>query len=229
MPGPIALVGSGEFLPQMDEVDRFLLDGRPQRVVHLPTAAGREGPGSLARWARMARDHYGAMDVEVESLDVIDTVSANDPDLAERIPGAGLVYLSGGDPRYCADTLRGSLVWQAIADAWRSGTALAGCSAGACTLSAVALSPRGGGPAPGLGPADHVAVIPHYDRARFLHPVFHRMMHSAMPDTAELIGVEEDTALVGEVGGEWTAMGRQHVVLIDQGKRRIAAGETVTF
>ncbi len=229
MAGPIALVGSGEFLPQMEEVDRLLLDGQARRVVHLATAAGREGPGSLARWARMARTHFGAMGVDVISLDVVDVVSANDPDHASAISGAGLVYLSGGDPRYCADTLRDSLVWRAVVDAWEGGTALAGCSAGACTLSAVALSPRGGGPSPGLGPADHVAVIPHYDRARFLHPVFHRMMRAAMPESAELIGIEEDTALVGHLDGTWTAMGRQQVVLVDRGRQRLAAGEAVTF
>ena len=43
-PGPIALVGSGEFLPVMEDVDRGLLAGRPPRAAFLPTAAGEEGP-----------------------------------------------------------------------------------------------------------------------------------------------------------------------------------------
>src|SRR5207237_49542 len=41
--GPIALVGSGEFLPAMEAVDAALLAGRPARAVFLPTAAGAEG------------------------------------------------------------------------------------------------------------------------------------------------------------------------------------------
>ena len=45
MNGLINLVGSGEYLPVMKDVDRYLLDslnlnGRKPRVVCLPTAAG---------------------------------------------------------------------------------------------------------------------------------------------------------------------------------------------
>ena len=41
----LALVGSGEYLPPMDPVDRILLSRLPgpPRVVCLPTAAGTEG------------------------------------------------------------------------------------------------------------------------------------------------------------------------------------------
>ncbi len=54
-PGPIALVGSGEFLPAMEAVDAALLAGRPARAVFLPTAAAPEGPGAGRLLAR-ARD-----------------------------------------------------------------------------------------------------------------------------------------------------------------------------
>ena len=58
MNGQIALLGSGEYLPVMDDVDRYLLencgaDGRKPRVVCLPTAAGREGDASVTRWSKM--------------------------------------------------------------------------------------------------------------------------------------------------------------------------------
>ena len=41
----LALVGSGEYLPRMEPVDRRLLASLPDapRVVCLPTAAGTEG------------------------------------------------------------------------------------------------------------------------------------------------------------------------------------------
>ena len=54
MKGQIALLGSGEYLSVMDDVDRYLLancgaeDGRKPRVVCLPTAAGREGDAHVA-------------------------------------------------------------------------------------------------------------------------------------------------------------------------------------
>ena len=42
----LALVGSGEYLPGVDPIDRYLLSQLkdPPRVVCLPTAAGTEGP-----------------------------------------------------------------------------------------------------------------------------------------------------------------------------------------
>ena len=38
-PGPLALVGSGEYLPQMAAIEAALLRGRPSRYVQLATAA----------------------------------------------------------------------------------------------------------------------------------------------------------------------------------------------
>ncbi len=54
MNGLIALLGSGEYLPVMDDVDRYLLancgaEGRKPRVVCLPTAAGQEGEKNISR------------------------------------------------------------------------------------------------------------------------------------------------------------------------------------
>lgn len=48
--GPVALVGSGEYLPVMADVEGGLLAGRPPRFVQIPTAAAPEGPGILDRW-----------------------------------------------------------------------------------------------------------------------------------------------------------------------------------
>lgn len=53
-PPPVALVGSGEFLPVMEVVDRILLDGRAPKVVFLPTASAEEGPDTVEYWVRLA-------------------------------------------------------------------------------------------------------------------------------------------------------------------------------
>lgn len=226
----IALVGSGEFLPQMMETDRGLLADRPRRVIHLPTAAGREGEESIARWGRMAGAHYAALDADVVSLPVIDRHSADDPGLAAEIDSTvGLVYLSGGSPAYCASTLRDTLVWEAIVRAWEAGASLAGCSAGAAALTTVAPDPMGGRTEAGLGLVPSMAVIPHYDRMRLLRPLFGWIVHRASPDGAEIVGIEEDTAFVGRPGEPWTVRGRQSVVLVDRGRRRLSAGESIAF
>ena len=54
-PGPVALVGSGEYLPVMEHLERRLLEGRPPRFVQLATAAAPEGVESLAYWHELGR------------------------------------------------------------------------------------------------------------------------------------------------------------------------------
>jgi hypothetical protein len=49
-PGPLALVGSGEYLPVMTSVEGLLLRGRAPRYVQIPSAAAPEGELSLRRW-----------------------------------------------------------------------------------------------------------------------------------------------------------------------------------
>ena len=214
----------------MIDTDRTLLADRPGRVVHLPTAAGLESPDSIARWTRMAASHFAALGRDVISLPVIDDQSADDQGLAAEIDAeTALVYLSGGNPAYCAKTLRDSAVWEAIVAAWEAGASLAGCSAGAGALTMVAPNQMGGKTEAGLGLVPNLAVIPHYDRAKWLMPIFGRVIRNATPPGAEVIGIEEDTALVGRPGEDWIVSGRQSVVLLDRNKQRVGAGRQISF
>ena len=77
MNGLIALLGSGEYLSVMDDVDHYLLancgaDGRKPRVVCLPTAAGQEGEKSIFRWSKMGMEHFTRLGADVQALPVID-------------------------------------------------------------------------------------------------------------------------------------------------------------
>jgi cyanophycinase-like exopeptidase len=230
MPGPLALVGSGEFLSATAEVDRHLLAGRPGRVVHLATAAAEEGEESVGYWQRLAADHYAGLGVEVLSLPVIDAASAGDSGLAAEIDGAALVYLSGGNPGYLAATLGRSVVWEAIGAAWEGGTALAGCSAGAIALghSAVDIRRLDDDPVPGLDVVAHIAVLPHFDRIVAWRPGIVEVALSRRTPGIIVLGIDEDTALVGGPH-EWTVMGRQQAWLIESPdeRRGFAAGATV--
>ena len=120
-PGPLALVGSGEYLPQMLDVEAALLAGRPPRYVQLATAAAPDGPSVLARWHDLGLAQAARLGVEAVILPVNDRADADDPALAAQVAGAGLVYLSGGHPAYLADTLRDSVVWAAVVAAWQGG------------------------------------------------------------------------------------------------------------
>jgi cyanophycinase len=225
-PGPVALVGSGEFLAVMEPVDAGLLEGRPRRAVVLPTAAAREGDARVSYWLELGRTHYEAMGVEPVLLDVRTRQDADDPATAAAIDGAGLVYLSGGDPHHLADTLRGTALWRAIVSAWHGGAALAGCSAGAMALTSGApdnfrpagvRSPRAParpGVANGLGLIENLAVIPHFDQMERVRPGALEWFAAWQPAGTTLVGVEEQTALVA-TGGGWHVEGTGTVSVLE--------------
>ena len=232
MPGPVALVGSGEFLDVMRAVDEALLAGRRRRAVFLPTAAAEEGPERVGYWIELGRAHFAAMDVEAVPLRVLGRADAERADLAAAVGGAGLVYLSGGNPGYLADTLRGTAVWRAILDAHEAGAALAGCSAGACALSRVSADFRNPGrfSGRGLGVVPRVAVIPHFDRFSGFAPHLADELLRTAPGDTEVIGIDEETALVG--GPErFEVMGRQAAWLLgrDGTRRRYGPGDQVSL
>ena len=123
---------------------------------------------------------------------------ANDPKWAAAISGAGLIYLSGGNPSFLARTLIGTVVWKAIEHEWRLGSALAGCSAGAMALGGYVPDfrhPRAGG-VEGLGVVPDIRVLPHFDRYAKWVPDF--AMRPLVAPGSYIVGIDEDTALVGE-------------------------------
>lgn len=220
--GPLALVGAGEYLEVMMPVEAGLLEGRPARYVQLATAAVPDGPEVVARWHRLGAEQAERLGVEAVVLPVADRAGADDPSLAAQVAGAGLIYLSGGHPGFLADTLRGSVLWAAIVEAWRAGAALAGCSAGAMALCASVPSlrhPRGEGGTAGLGLLPHLQVIPHFDTfARRVPDLLTRFLVPATA-TVTVVGVDEDTALVGGPG-EWVVEGRGSAWVLARDRRR---------
>jgi cyanophycinase-like exopeptidase len=228
--GPIALVGSGEFLPVMEEVDRHLLQGRPGRAVFLPTAAAQEGEERWRYWIDLGMSHFQRLGVVAEPLEVRDRADADRGDLAVRIAGAGLVYLSGGDPGYLATTLRDTAVGRAITDAWHAGAAIAGCSAGAVALTERVpdIRDRSRPAQPGLGLVHDVVVLPHFDQLERWVPGITDFAVGMAPLGNAVIGIDEDTAIVGGPVS-WTVWGRQAAWRLLPGGERIrhGAGETL--
>ncbi len=232
MRGPVALVGSGEFLEVMEPVDASLLEGRAPRAVFLPTAAAEDGDARVDYWLELGTRHFTKLGVEAVPLRVLDRDEAQRADLAAAVAGAGLVYLSGGNPGYLADTLRATAVWRAVLDAWEAGAALAGCSAGACALSAVADDFRRPGrfSGRGLDVVPQVATIPHFDRFSSYAPDLADRVLATTPPAVEVLGIDEDTALVG--GPDcFTVAGRQAVWHLSRDGRRTryGAGEQVVL
>jgi len=231
-PGPVALVGSGEYLEVMAGVEGALLEGRPPRYVQLATAAVPDGPNVVAKWHRLGRSQAERLGVEQVILDVESRTHANDPAVAALVAGAGLIYLSGGHPTFLADTLRDTLVWSAIVDAWTDGAALAGCSAGAMVMGTWVPSirhPRGGGGVAGLGVVPQLRVLPHFDAYFSRTPEAVTRFLAGTDPAVTVVGVDENTALVGGPT-EWQVQGASSVwVLSNEERTPHAAGSTLRF
>ena len=229
-PGPLALVGSGEYLPQMADVEAGLLMGRPPRYVQLATAAVPDGPSVVERWHNLGRAQADRLGVEAVVLEVNDRRDADDTQLAALVAGAGLIYLSGGDPTYLANTLRDTVVWSAIVAAWREGAALAGCSAGAMAMTSWVPSlrhPRKGGTV-GLALLPHLRVIPHFDAFTARVPDLITRLLLPYDPSISVIGIDEDTALIGGPV-EWKVVGRQSAWRLSGDHREeLPAGSIVT-
>jgi cyanophycinase len=229
--GPLALVGSGEYLPSMLEVERSLIAGRAPRYVQIPTAASREGADRLAYWVGLGQAQAARLGVEAVPLVVATREQANDPAVVDQVAGAGLIYLSGGDPGHLADILRDTALWKAIVAAWRGGSALAGCSAGAMVMASVVPDfrhPTSGG-RPGLGLLPALQVLPHFDKMVGRVPDFLTRPFLRQRPGVTLVGVDEETALVGGPD-EFAVVGRQAAWMLGEGRRqRLGAGETLTL
>ena len=221
MMGLTALVGAGEYLPTMDGVDRRLLaetNGRPARVVCIPAAAGQEGEASVERWSQMGVAHFRRLGAEAASARLTDRASADDPQWAALIEAADLIYFSGGDPLYLCRTLADTRAWAAVEAAWARGAVFAGCSAGAMILGAVvpdvtdeALSLH-----PAFNKLPNCLILPHFDQLETFRPGTTAFIRSRLGDGHAqcALGIDEHTALVGRIGGEWEVIGAGGVSLM---------------
>lgn len=229
-PGPLALVGSGEYLPQMADIEAALIEGRPPRYVQLATAAVPDGPSVVQYWHDLGTAQAQRLGVEPVVLAVNDRADADNEHIAGQVAGAGLIYLSGGNPGYLADTLRGTAVWRAILDAWHGGAALAGCSAGAMAMTSWVPSlrhPKKGG-TEGLALLPHMRVIPHFDAFAARMPDLVTRFLLPHDPSVTVVGIDEDTALVGGPT-DWTVQGRQSVWLLSQnGREELPVGTALT-
>lgn len=235
MNGLITLVGSGEYLPVMDNVDRHLLDslhlnGRKPRVVCLPTAAGREGDASINRWSSMGIQHFQKLGAEVSALRIIDRASAEDAQWESLLEEADLVYFSGGDPGHLHQTMNGSRAWRAAQRAWERGAIYAGCSAGAMILGKRMPSFRLAGTQEGFGFVPATFIVPHFDAIPGVWKSIVFALQKQLKKGERMIGVDENTALIGRLGGEWTVMGPGKVhVFTRAGNMTFRRDQTLTF
>jgi len=197
--GSIALVGSGEFLPEMSDLESLLIqdgvrNGKVPRFIQIPTAAGKESPERIKYWKELGRAQGQRLGIEVEFLEILSKQDADNKELVSLIADSALIYLSGGDPHHLAESLIDTPVFDAIYQGWASGS------------PNFRFSKKS--PTPGFNLLPKIRVIPHFDRFfRWIPESAAKVLMSA-PDETILIGIDELTALVNRSGeSDWQVIG----------------------
>jgi cyanophycinase len=200
-PGPLALVGGGEWQDGCSFDHELLEESGAEEVLVLPTAAAYEHPeravDTATRW-------FESMGARVRGLMVLGRHDAEDEANAEVVRAARFVYIGGGSPLHLRSVLKDSPVWHALVSAWQAGAAVAGSSAGAMVITDPMVDPRGGAFTVGLGLVAQVAVIPHHNT--WSHDKAKRTIDLAQRGLP-VVGIDERTAVVLDPSDGWRAAG----------------------
>jgi cyanophycinase len=238
MNGSLALVGSGEYLPAMANFEKSLLNdgiknGKRPIYVQIPTAAGKETPDRLEYWKQLGKAQADRLDVDSIFLPIFTREDASNPEYVTLIKDSALMYMSGGDPHYLAETLMDTPLWEAIKENWSTGASLAGCSAGAMVLSSHIPNFRllKKSPTSGLNLLPEIRVIPHFNKFFKWIPESAAKVLLHVPDDSILIGVDELTAIVRRAGDDhWLVVGEAKVhVLKGMPDQQLTDGQQISF
>jgi cyanophycinase len=211
-----SLLGSGEFLPWSEPVDRRLVaeaDG-DGRVLILPTASAPEGKDVFERWGSLGLAHFSRLDIPAEVLDLRTREDADDPRLLARLDGASAVYFSGGNPAYLSATLAESDFLDSMLKQLDRGMAYAGCSAGVACLNELTFDSDTTDVdevfKPGLGLMPRAFFAPHWDIVDTWMPGATEFIVASVPEDSVFIGLDEDTAMMGR-GSSWRVLGKSGI------------------
>jgi len=211
-----SLLGSGEFQPWSEPVDRRLLEEADGdgRILILPTASAPEGKDVFERWGSLGLAHFSRLEVAAEVVDLRTRQDTDDPRIIEKLEGASGVYFSGGNPAYLAATLADSEFLGAMLKQLERGMAYAGCSAGVACLNEKTFDSDTTDLAeiykPGLGLVAKSDFAPHWDMVETFMPGATEFIVEAVPDGYTFVGLDEDTAMIGD-GSSWEVVGKSGI------------------
>jgi cyanophycinase len=210
--GYLVLEGGAEFGGRMRDPDLRAIElaggfDAPLRII--PTAAAPDNNhhragGNGVRWFQ----GLGARNVE--SLPLIDKASANDESIVNELRSAKLIYMLGGFTHYLGQTLKDSMAWKAIQEAYNNGAVIAGTSAGAMVMCEFYYDPSSGKVVEGLNLVPNSLVLPHHNT--FGKNWAPKLMREI--PTVTLLGIDERTGMIDDgEGGTWNVYGAGEVVL----------------
>ena len=215
--GVLALVGSGEYLPVMQEFETGLLHsaslrGKENVFVQIPTASAHEGDDRRVFWQRRGEEQADRIGCEAMYLPIYERQDAFSQEHIDAVKGAGLIYFSGGDPHRIADVFKDTPLWDAIVEEWESGSSLAGCSAGAMAFGGTIMGIRKSRHSEGLNLLPDIEVIPHYDKMLGWLPDRVASFIARVGADTTLIGIDENTALYHDGGWKVSGKGKVHLL-----------------
>jgi len=201
----------------MQELETQLLHlaisrGKKNSFVQIPTASSHEGDSSRQRWQRLGKEQSDRIGSECVYLPIHEREDAFNPEFIAQIKDAGLIYFSGGDPHRVAEIFSESPLWEEILKQWKSGTSLAGCSAGAMAFGGTIMGLRRSQLSNGLNLLPKIEVIPHYDKMLGWLPDRVAAFIIRTESDSTLLGVDENTALV--LTDSWKRFGRGKVHIL---------------
>ena len=223
--GTLLLEGGAEFGGRMSEPDLRAIElagGPGAPIAILPTAAAPDHNNEHA--GRNGLRWFGSLGAShIDVVPVVDKASANDAALAARIRMSRFIYMLGGFPGYLAETLSGSLAWQAALDAFADGAVLGGSSAGAMVLCQHLYDPERGAALTGLDLVPNACVLPHHNQ---FGKSWAGRLGPALPQTV-LIGIDEQTGILNDASGAWTVYGAGKITIYRSGTREVySRGQT---
>ena len=229
MAGYILLEGGAEFGGLMSEPDKRAIElaGGPDALISIiPTAAALDNNHQRAglngfNWFKS----LGAQRVEV--LPLVDSASANDPEIVAKLRESRLIYVLGGFTGYLGQVLANSASWEAMLQAYEAGAVLAGSSAGAMVLCQYYYDAGPAKVVSGLGLLPNTCVLPHHDT---FGKGWAKLMTVNLPD-AVLLGIDERTGMLddGDDGRKvgWHVYGEGAVTIYRNGEPTVyEAGES---
>jgi cyanophycinase-like exopeptidase len=121
--------------------------------------------------------------------------------------------------------LNESCAWRAARRAWDRGAIYAGCSAGAMILGTRIPGFRIG-MQEGFGLVPATYIVPHFDAIPAIWKPIVFGLQRQLKKGERMLGIDEDTALIGRLGGEWIVKGKSKVHMFTPNETTsYAAGE----
>lgn len=232
-----ALLGSGEFEDWTDEVDSWLLEraGGDGRVLISPLASALEGEHIFDDWAAKGLAHYRRTGIPAQIVPIRRREEASSPEALEMLEKASVIFFSGGNPAALCRALLGTPFWEGVASRLDDGLAYAGCSAGVACLGDMAPDSDSDNIQTeniwqqGFGVFAKTWFGPHWDALDSFRPGLTEFIVGSVPPGETLVGIDENTAMVGD-GRTWEVLGRSAVHVMRDGEwNHQGAGEPFSF